>query len=97
MLSPTTTVTKPIRNNERTGQDLTTVQDHALGLVELHEVFMSSALKAVQFPLDGIPFLQHVNSTTQLGVIGKLDEDASTSLFMSPIEMLNSTSPNTNP
>ena len=49
-------------------------QDLALGLVELHEVHTSLTLKPVQVPLDGIPSLQHVDGTTQLGVINKLVE-----------------------
>ena len=55
---------------------LTTVQDLALGFVELHEVHMGPPLKPVQVPLDGIPSPQHVDCTTQLGVIGKLAEGA---------------------
>ncbi|KAK4819146.1 hypothetical protein QYF61_025826 [Mycteria americana] len=54
----------------------THVQDLALGLVELHEVRTGPPLKPVKVPLDGIPSLQHVNCTTQLGVIGKLAEGA---------------------
>ncbi|KAK4818827.1 hypothetical protein QYF61_019864 [Mycteria americana] len=49
----------------------TRVQDLALGLVECHEVRMGPPLKPVKVPLDGMPSLQRVNCTTQLGV-GKL-------------------------
>ncbi|KAK4824261.1 hypothetical protein QYF61_012527 [Mycteria americana] len=54
----------------------TRVQDLALGLVELHEVCMGPLLKPVKVPLDGTPSLQHVDCTTQLGVISKLAEGA---------------------
>ncbi|KAK4814026.1 hypothetical protein QYF61_004656 [Mycteria americana] len=50
------------------GIALTQVQDLALGLVEPHEV----CTKPVKVPLDGIPSLQRVDHTTQLGVIRKL-------------------------
>ncbi|KAJ7404575.1 hypothetical protein WISP_144716 [Willisornis vidua] len=36
---------------------------------------ISSLLKLVQVPLNGIPLLMCVNHTTQLGVIGKLVKD----------------------
>jgi len=49
----------------------THVQDLALDLVEFHEVHTGPLLKPVQVPLDGIPSLQHIDHTTQLGVIGK--------------------------
>ncbi|PKU30953.1 rna-directed dna polymerase from mobile element jockey-like [Limosa lapponica baueri] len=52
------------------------VQDLALGLVELHEVCTSPPLEPVQVPLDGIPSLQCVNRTTQIGVFDKLAEGA---------------------
>ncbi|KAK4824932.1 hypothetical protein QYF61_021552 [Mycteria americana] len=54
----------------------THVQDLALGLVELHEVHTGPPLKPVKVPLDGTPSLQHVDRTTQLGVVGKLAEGA---------------------
>ncbi|KAK4829379.1 hypothetical protein QYF61_003719, partial [Mycteria americana] len=54
----------------------THVQDLALGLAELHEVHTGPPLKPVKVPLDGIPPLQHVNRTTQLGVVGKRAEGA---------------------
>ncbi|KAK4821027.1 hypothetical protein QYF61_012113 [Mycteria americana] len=58
------------------GIALTHVQDFALGLAELHEFLMGPPLKPVKVPLDGIPSLQCVDCTTQLGVIGKLAEGA---------------------
>ncbi|PKU44988.1 hypothetical protein llap_4717 [Limosa lapponica baueri] len=58
------------------GIDPSHVQDLALGLAELHEVRTGPPLKPVQVPLDGIPSLQRVVHTTQLGVIGTLAEDA---------------------
>ncbi|KAK4831140.1 hypothetical protein QYF61_015443 [Mycteria americana] len=54
----------------------THVQDFAFGLVELHEVRTGPALKPVKVPLDGIPSLQHVDCTTQIGVISRLTEGA---------------------
>ncbi|KAK4827407.1 hypothetical protein QYF61_017837 [Mycteria americana] len=54
----------------------THVQDLELGLVELHEVRTGPLLKPVKVPLDGIPFLQCVDHTTQVGIIGKLAEGA---------------------
>ena len=58
------------------GIALTHVPVLALGLVELHEVHTGPPLQPVQVALDGIPSLQRVNCTTQLGVIGKLAEGA---------------------
>jgi len=58
------------------GIALTYVQNIALGLVELHEVCMGPPLKPVKVSQDGIPSLQHVNRTTQLGVTSKLAEGA---------------------
>ncbi|KAK4827796.1 hypothetical protein QYF61_021788 [Mycteria americana] len=54
----------------------TQVQDLALGLAEFHEVHTGPPLKPVKVPLDGIPSLQHVDHTTQLGVIRRLAEGA---------------------
>jgi len=58
------------------GVVLAQVQDLALGFVEPHEVYTGPPLKPVEVPLDGIPFLQHVSCTTQLGVICGLAECA---------------------
>ncbi|PKU42978.1 hypothetical protein llap_6739 [Limosa lapponica baueri] len=52
------------------------MQDLALGLVELHEVSTDPPLKPVNNPLDGFASLQHVDCSTQLGVIGTLAEGA---------------------
>ncbi|GAB0176555.1 hypothetical protein GRJ2_000120700 [Grus japonensis] len=54
----------------------THVQDLALGLVELHVLCIGLCLKPVKVPLDGILSLQHVDCTTQLGVVSKLAEGA---------------------
>ncbi|KAK4827794.1 hypothetical protein QYF61_021747 [Mycteria americana] len=54
----------------------THVQDLALGLVELHEACTGPSLKPVKVPLDGIPSLQSIDCTTQLGVVSKLAEGA---------------------
>ncbi|PKU44393.1 hypothetical protein llap_5336 [Limosa lapponica baueri] len=54
----------------------TQVQDLVLSLVELHEVSMGPSLKPVKFPLGGIPSFQHVDRSTQLGVVRKLAEGA---------------------
>ncbi|PKU45373.1 hypothetical protein llap_4317 [Limosa lapponica baueri] len=51
-------------------------QDLALGLIEFHEIYTGLCLKPLQDPLDGIPSLQCVENTTELGVIGKLAESA---------------------
>ena len=45
-------------------------------LVELHEVCTGPTLKPVKVPLDGIPSLQNVDGTTQLGVVRRLAEGA---------------------
>ncbi|GAB0183112.1 cAMP-dependent protein kinase inhibitor alpha [Grus japonensis] len=58
------------------GIEPTHVQDLALGLVELHEVHIGPPLQPVKVPLDGIPSLQRVNHTTQLGVVSNLAEGA---------------------
>jgi len=58
------------------GIPLTQGQDLVLGLVQLHEVLTGPPLKPAKVPLDGIPSLQHVDHTTQLGVVGKLAEGA---------------------
>ncbi|GAB0206720.1 mitochondrial enolase superfamily member 1 [Grus japonensis] len=58
------------------GNAPTHVQDLALGLVELHAVHTGSPLQPVKVPLDGIPPLQGVDHTTQLGVVGNLAEGA---------------------
>jgi len=50
----------------------TLVQDLAHGLAEFHEVHRGPPLKHVRVPLDGICSFQHVNRTTQFGVIFKL-------------------------
>ncbi|GAB0197909.1 cAMP-dependent protein kinase inhibitor alpha [Grus japonensis] len=52
------------------------VTDLALGHVELHAVRTGPPLQPVKVPLDGIPSLQRVDHTTQLGVVGKLAEGA---------------------
>lgn len=52
------------------------VQGLALGLVKLNKVCTGLTLKPVKVLLDGIPFLQHVDHTTSLGVAGGLAEGA---------------------
>jgi len=52
------------------------VQDLALDLVEPCEVRTGPFLNPVKVPLGDIFFLQCVNCTTQLGVVGKLAEGA---------------------
>lgn len=47
------------------------VQCLILGIVELQEIHIGPLLKSVRVLLDGIPFLQCANHTTQLAV-GKL-------------------------
>ncbi|KAJ7411731.1 tripartite motif-containing protein 67 isoform X1 [Willisornis vidua] len=48
------------------GIALAQVQDFALGLIELHEVYTGPSFKLAQFPLNVIPSLQRVDCTTQL-------------------------------
>jgi len=52
------------------------VQDLALGFVVLQEFHMGLPLKPVKVLLDGIPSLQCVDCTTQLGVVSKVAEGA---------------------
>lgn len=42
------------------------------GLVGPHEIPVDSLLQTVQVPLDALPSLQPINSTTQLSTIHKL-------------------------
>jgi len=55
---------------------MTQVQDLVLGFKELPEVLLNPLLKSVQVPLDGILSAWCAHCTPQLGVIGKLVEDA---------------------
>ncbi|KAK4826741.1 hypothetical protein QYF61_010994 [Mycteria americana] len=74
----------------------TQVQDLALGLVEFQEVHMGPLLKSVTVPLYGIPSLQHINCTTQLGVICKFAKGALDPIMLL-MKILNSTGSNTDP
>jgi len=78
------------------GTAMTLVQDLALGLAELHEVHTGPPLKPVQAPVDGIPSLQCVDCTSQLGVIGKLTAGALSPTAHAIDKVVNSTGPNTN-
>ena len=73
------------------------MQDLALGLVELHEVCTGPPLKPVKVPMDSIPSFQHVNHTTELGVISKLAEDALNPTVHIGDKMLNCACLNTDP
>ena len=75
------------------GIALTHVQDLALGLVDLHEVRTGPPLKPVK---DGIPSLQCVNHTTQLGVVCRFAEGA-LDPTMSLMKILNSADPDMDP
>ena len=75
----------------------TQVQDLALGLVQLHEVRTGPPLKAVQVPLGGIPCLQPVDHTTQLGVVGRLAEGAPSPTVHVASKDVTSAGPNTEP
>jgi len=75
------------------GIALTHVQDLPCGLVELHEVCTGPPLKPAKVTLDGIPSLQCVSHTTQLGVVSKVAVVHSIPVSMSPTKVLNSTSP----
>ena len=50
------------------------VQDLILGFVEPREVHLGPPFKSVWISLNGISFLRHVDSTTQIGVICRLAE-----------------------
>ncbi|KAK4810597.1 hypothetical protein QYF61_007334 [Mycteria americana] len=52
------------------------VQDLALSLVEPHTIGPSPSIQPVQVPLQSLPPLQQINTSTQLGVICKLPEGA---------------------
>lgn len=75
----------------------TQVKDLALGLVELHEVFLVPLLRPVQVPLDGIPSLRCVDHTTQLDVIVSPSGSALDPTAHITDKMLNSASPNPDP
>ena len=51
---------------------MTQVQDFALGFIEPHHVHLGLLLEPVQVAVDGILSLEHVDCTTQLGVIHRL-------------------------
>lgn len=72
------------------GIALTQVQDLAFLVVEL--IKFASAHLSSQVSLDGIPSLQRVNHTAQLGVNSRLGERALIPLSMS---LLSSTGPST--
>ena len=77
------------------GTALTQVQGIALDLDELHYVCMGPPLKPVQDSFDGIPSLQHVDRTMQLGVVFKFAEGALSSTVHVTTKLLNNISPNT--
>lgn len=54
----------------------TQLQDLSPSLLELHEVNVDPLIKPVQILLNSIPSFYCVSSTTQLGVICRLTEDA---------------------
>lgn len=53
------------------------------------------SLKCVQAPVEGIPSLQHIKCTTQLGFVNTLAHGALDPLSMLPAKMLNSSGCNT--
>ena len=69
------------------------MQDLAFELVELHEVLTGPPLEPVSVPLDGLPFLQRINCSTLLGVVGKLLRVHSVPVFMLVTKMLSSVDP----
>lgn len=71
------------------------MQGIALDLDELHYVCMGPPLKPVQDSFDGIPSLQHVDRTMQLGVVFKFAEGALSSTVHVTTKLLNNISPNT--
>ncbi|KAK4830689.1 hypothetical protein QYF61_012858 [Mycteria americana] len=58
------------------GVVVTQVQDPALGLVKPHTIGPSPSIQPVQVPLQSLPTLQQINTSTQFGVICKLTEGA---------------------
>lgn len=58
---------------------------------------MNPLLKLTKVPLDGIPSLQHVGYTPQLGVVGKVAEGALIQPSLMLTKMLRVVGPSTNP
>ncbi|KAK4831375.1 hypothetical protein QYF61_017506 [Mycteria americana] len=58
------------------GVVVTQVQEPALGLVEPHTIDLGPSMQPVQIPLQSLPPLQQINTSTQFGVICKLSEGA---------------------
>lgn len=52
------------------------MQDLALGLVEPHMTGLGPVIQPVQIPLQSLPILQQINTSTQFGVICELTEVA---------------------
>jgi len=75
----------------------THMKELAPGLVELHAVHTGPPLQPVKVPLNGIPSLQSVNHTTQLVVVGKLDEGALSPTVHVASKDIKHTDPSTNP
>jgi len=67
------------------GVVVTKVQDSALGPVELHPIGLSPTIQPIQVPLYGLPMLRQIDTSSQIGVTGKLTDDALNSL----IEIIN--------
>lgn len=58
------------------GIALIQVQDLALGVVGLNDIYAGPLPKPVKVPLDGILSFQHTEHTTELGIVSKLAESA---------------------
>jgi len=68
----------------------TQVQHLAFGIIGLYEVHVNPLLKPVKFPLGGIPSVQYISCTAQLGVILRLAEGVLTPTSLLLMKILNS-------
>lgn len=76
-------------------QDNAKVQELALDHVEPHPLGLFPSIQLVQVPLQGLPTLQQINTSTQLGVVCKLTEGVLDS--KSSIKLSNKMDPSTDP
>jgi len=75
------------------GVVVTQVQDPACGLVEPHTVGLGPSIQSVQIPLQSLPALEQIDTSSQLGVFCKLTLRVLSSLIQIVIKMLNKTRP----
>lgn len=60
---------------------MTQGQDLTLGFAEPHTTGLDPWIKAVQIPLQNLPVLHLINTTTQYGVIYKLTKGSLSAIF----------------